>query len=139
MAIQTRTKVDNDSLTQMAQLLERSLSQRIVYACLRQNKLNPGLIDFAFCLTGDLENTLNQMAAKGFTEGGKPIGPLFVYERQQFDIALKGNVRPKRESTGRSSIQMDKEKGKMRITFNTSLQNEYTVGSPCFLLICFFL
>ncbi|KAH9280930.1 Death domain-containing protein 1 [Echinococcus granulosus] len=127
MAIQTRTVVDSDSLIQMAQVLERSLSQRIVFACLRQNKQQPSRVCFAICLTQDLEKILSQMAARGFTEGGKPIGPLFVYERQQFDVALKGNIRPKRESTGRSSIQLDTEKGKMRITFNTSLRNEYTV------------
>ncbi|KAL5965153.1 Death domain-containing protein 1 [Taenia solium] len=127
MAIQTRTVVDNDNLIQMAQVLERSLSQRIVFACLRQNKQQPSRVCFAICLTQDLEKTLSQMAAKGFTEGGKPIGPLFVYERQQFDVALKGNIRPKRESTGRSSIQLDTERGKMKITFNTSLRNEYTV------------
>ncbi|VDK20469.1 unnamed protein product [Taenia asiatica] len=127
MAIQTRTVVDNDNLIQMAQVLERSLSQRIVFACLRQNKQQPSRVCFAICLTQDLEKTLSQMAAKGFTEGGKPIGPLFVYERQQFDVTLKGNIRPKRESTGRSSIQLDTERGKMKITFNTSLRNEYTV------------
>lgn len=113
----------------MAQVLERSLSQRIVFACLRQNKQQPSRVCFAICLTQDLDKTLSQMAAKGFTEGGKPIGPLFVYERQQFDVALKGNIRPKRESTGRSSIQLDTEKGKMKITFNTSLRNEYTVST----------
>lgn len=129
MAIQTRTVVDNDNLIQMAQVLERSLSQRIVFACLRQNKQQPSRVCFAICLTQDLDKTLSQMAAKGFTEGGKPIGPLFVYERQQFDVALKGNIRPKRESTGRSSIQLDTEKGKMKITFNTSLRNEYTVST----------
>ncbi|VDD79675.1 unnamed protein product [Mesocestoides corti] len=127
MAIQTRTVVDNDSLIHMAQVLERSLSQRIVYACLRQNKAEPGRICFALCLTRDLDTTLNQMAAKGYTEGGKPIGPLFIYERQTFDIIFKGNVRPKKQTVGRSSGRLVTDKGKVRITFNTSLRNEYVV------------
>ncbi len=128
MAIQTRTVVDNDSLLHMAQVLERSLSQRIVYVCLRQMKSTPGRVCFVICLVRDLEKTLNALAAKGFTEGEKPIGPLFIYERQSFDIVFKGNVRPKKETEGRSSVRLAVDKGKMRITFNTSLRNEYMVS-----------
>ncbi|VDN96650.1 unnamed protein product [Rodentolepis nana] len=96
MAIETRTAVDSECLTTMAQLLERSISQRIVYACLRQKKEDPSQVCVALCLTEDLETTLEQMGAKGYTEGAKAIGPLFVYERQQFNITLKGNIRLKK-------------------------------------------
>lgn len=122
MAIETRTAVENECLIPMAQILERSISQRIVYACLRQKNENPGKVCFALCLTEDLEKTLAQMASKGYTEGAKPIGPLFVYERQRFDINLKGNIRLKNDT-----LEMEKENLKMKMTFNSALPNEYMV------------
>ncbi|VDL56767.1 unnamed protein product [Hymenolepis diminuta] len=122
MAIETRTAVENECLIPMAQILERSISQRIVYACLRQKNEDPGKVCFALCLIEDLEKTLAQMASKGYTEGAKPIGPLFVYERQRFDINLKGNIRLKNDT-----LKMEKENLKMKMTFNSALPNEYMI------------
>lgn len=132
MAIQTRAAVDNENLIQIAHLLERSLSQRIVYACLRQHKNDQSKVCFNLCLTHDLGNTLNQMTNKGFTEGGRSVGPLFVYERQQFDVVLKGNIRLKKDTTEGGSTQMEGGKGKIKLTFNSALPNEHTVGQVSF-------
>ncbi|KAM7542582.1 hypothetical protein Aperf_G00000005271 [Anoplocephala perfoliata] len=126
MAIQTRANVDNGLLIQMAHLLERSLSQRIVYAYLRQHNNDQSKVCFGLCLTQDLEKMLNQMTNKGFTEGGRPVGPLFVYERQQFDVALKGNIRLKKDTYEGNTAHME-GKGKMKLTFNSALPNEYTI------------
>lgn len=133
MAIKTRTEVDAESLLQMAAVLEKSLSQRMVYIILRQDKQEPGHICLAICLAKDLEKTLNKLAANGLTEGDKPSGPLFIYERQTFDIAFRGNVKPQKD-VKRDSVHLVTDNGYMRITFNSCLRNEYLVSNLIFLL-----
>ncbi|BHF68821.1 Death domain-containing protein 1 [Sparganum proliferum] len=126
LCIKSRTVMDPESLLQTATILERSLSQRMVYFILRQVSNNPSKICLAICLAQNLDKTLGQLATAGYTEGDKPTGPLFIYERQVFEVAFKGNIRPKKGGP-RDSRHLSMDDGPMRIAFNSALQNTYMV------------
>ncbi|KAL7054423.1 hypothetical protein AAHC03_013349 [Spirometra sp. Aus1] len=126
LCIKSRTVMDPESLLQTATILERSLSQRMVYFILRQMSNNPSKICLAICLAQNLDKTLGQLATAGYTEGDKPTGPLFIYERQVFEVAFKGNIRPKKGGP-RDSRHLSMDDGPMRIAFNSALQNTYMV------------
>ncbi|VDL93354.1 unnamed protein product [Schistocephalus solidus] len=126
LCIKSRTVMDPESLLQTATILERSLSQRMVYFILRQVSNSPSKICLAICLAQNLDKTLGQLATAGYTEGDKPTGPLFIYERQVFEVAFKGNIRPKKGGP-RDSRHLSMDDGPMRIAFNSALQNTYMV------------
>ena len=93
MLIKTKWLLEEDRLQKISEILELTSRQKAVKFVIKQDAEDESQMCFYCVPTSNLENTLDMLEEKGYTEGPKPSENVLLREGDKIVLKIQGNIK----------------------------------------------